>query len=43
MINKELKMKRLLLLMTAAILLGAGLSGCIVVPEGHLHHDYYRY
>jgi hypothetical protein len=36
-------MKRLLLPMAAAILLGAGLSGRIVVPEGHLHHDYYRY
>ena len=35
-------MKRLLLLLTAATLLSASLSGCIIVPEGRYHHHGYH-
>jgi hypothetical protein len=35
-------MKRLLLLLTAATVLFASLSGCIIVPEGHYHHEGYH-
>ncbi|WP_277396174.1 hypothetical protein [Burkholderia sp. Ac-20379] len=41
-----MKLKRIALLASLAVLLGSTLSGCIVVPDGggyHHHHDYYRY
>ncbi|WP_260865672.1 hypothetical protein [Burkholderia gladioli] len=40
-----MKLKRIALLASLAVLLGSTLGGCIVVPDGgyHHHHDYYRY
>ncbi|AJW98637.1 MULTISPECIES: hypothetical protein [Burkholderia] len=40
-----MKLKRIALLASLAVLLGSTLGGCIVVPDGGYHHhrDYYRY
>lgn len=39
-----MKLKRIALLASLAVLLGSTLGGCIVVPDGgYHHHDYYRY
>ncbi|WP_277957410.1 hypothetical protein [Burkholderia plantarii] len=40
-----MKLKRIALLATLALVLGSTLGGCIIVPDGggYHHHDYYRY